>query len=158
MNNLFLPNKHSTLKDEPEVARLLGIYVSTFSLIEFQVFKLFRALVKSNDNAAHVIMNQIANFAGKLNLVEDLITSLPNHRRGQEIRQLVNKLRAENKERNILVHGIFALDSNGQISVVSNAAKVRAAPGVHPARQSTLEMRCRKAEELYSEILDLVPS
>lgn len=151
MADFRIPNYHSTLKDEPKLAQLLGVYVSTFARIELSTLNLFCTLTGACEEAGHVIMHQLLNFSGRIAMLEDLLAGV-RHPRKAELQTLISDIKAENGQRNILAHGIYADDFKGNVIVVSNATKARQKPKTYPVTTESLTERCAQAEAILERL------
>lgn len=154
MPDFRVPNHHSPLKDAPELAALLGIYISTFARIELSAIHLFSTLTGASQSGAHLIMNQHINFSARIVLLEALAKVNTEHSRLGEIKALVADIKHENGQRNLLAHGVYALDSEGGLFVISNATKPHATPKGYPANKKQLQARCDRAEAILERLGD----
>lgn len=150
-----LPNHSSALKKHPEIAELVGVYISTFSMVEYQALNLFAALMRSDLWVAHTILHQFNSFSHRLAVTEELAAGL-NQVGDTEIAAitaLVQRVKKANTFRNRIAHSLYALEKDSDdLVLVAHATSKRDKPRAFKLTRDDLAAELSELEKLHEDI------
>jgi hypothetical protein len=154
MTNFRIPNASSSLNETPELARLVGVYMSTFSMVEFSSLQLFAHLMKCHSHIAHIILHEFLNFRSRINVISDLSKVLIGDAATlAKIEDIAARLGSANSYRNKIAHSIYALgEKTDDMWLIANATKKNAKPKATEITEAELKAEIQVLETLIVDI------
>lgn len=147
-DEFIVPNHSSYLEDKLELSAALGVYISTFTQVEFATTNLFAWMMRTDSGVAQLILHEFASYAKRLDVIARLATHLAHISTDDRdvITGITNNMKEEAKFRNRLAHSMYAGKSGEDtVYTVENATRVQA-PRVMPISGDDIQQGiCRLA-------------
>ena len=155
MREFKIPNNTSALKNHPKIAELVGIYISTFSVLEIECLKVFSLITGASESVGHIILHQFASISHRLQVLSELADGMSDDNKIKKTcQEIVARIIKANSFRNHIAHSIYAIDINDdtKLHYVMNAARKRPKTDARRLVVSEIESEIANVENLLKEI------
>ena len=149
MTDFKIPNNTSALKKHPKIAELVGIYISTFSVLEIECLKVFSLITGTSETMGHIILHQFTSISHRLYVLKDLANVISDDNKNKkQCQDIVARIFKANAFRNHIAHSIYAIDTNddSKLHYVMHAARKQPKPSSKPVSEKEIEDEISKIE------------
>jgi hypothetical protein len=108
----------------PSVGLMMARYIAGFAVTELLVSTVFARIIGDDGTATHAIFHRLRNFTERIETLNE-IASISTAKDANPVLAIIETIKAANKRRNILAHGVWFEDSDGSLIVRTNLADKR---------------------------------